>query len=215
MYKDFLNNLIKKSDLNKTDYYVYNKNRCIDNDKKIEFNKLELPNFKDYIVLDFETTGLSHINDKIIEIGAIKIINNKIHSKFNTLINPKIPIPPFISNKIKITNDMVKDKPFIEHIFKEFYIFLEQLPLVIHNANFDMKFLIQNANNLGYDIKNSALDTISATKKLFPNLKKYNLTFLSTHFNITNNNSHRAIYDALATYELYKILYNKNKTTIK
>ena len=209
MYKDFLNNLIKKSDLNKTDYYVYNKNRHINNEKKIEFDKIESPSFKDYIVLDFETTGLSHINDKIIEIGAIKIIDNKIHSKFNTLINPKIPIPPFISSKIKITNNMVKDKPSIDEVFKDFYMFLDNFPLVIHNANFDMKFLIQNANNLDYKIKNSALDTVSTTKRLFPELKKYNLAFLCNYFKITNQNAHRAMYDALATYELYKILYRK------
>ncbi|WP_250277817.1 3'-5' exonuclease [[Clostridium] colinum] len=211
MNKDFLNSLIKKSDLKNTDYFVYNKSKTIKNntEKNIIFTTISNPNFKNYIVLDFETTGLSHINDKIVEIGALKIIDNNIKDKFDTLINPKTTIPPFISSKINITNDMVKNKPFIEDIFKDFFDFLEDLPLVIHNAKFDMKFLIHNTNNLGFDIKNSALDTVSVTKTLFPELKKYNLAFLCNHFNISNPNAHRAMSDVLATYELYKILYNK------
>lgn len=211
MNKEFLNYLIKKSDLNSTDYFVYNKSRTVKkpDEHKIEFNSISKPDFKNYIVLDFETTGLSHINDKIIEIGAVKVIDNKITEKFETLINPEISIPAFIASKIKITNDMVKDKPLLSDIFKDFFDFLEDLPLVIHNAKFDMKFLIANGNNLGFNIKNSALDTVSVTKELFPELKKYNLGFLCKNFNISNPNAHRAMSDVLATYDLYKILYNK------
>lgn len=210
MNKDFLNHLIKKSDLKNTDYFVYNqsKTKKDNNVEKITFDKLSNPDFKDYIVLDFETTGLSHINDKIIEIGAIKVNNNNIVDKFDTLINPKTTIPPFISSKINITNEMVKDKPFIEDIFKDFIYFLEDLPLVIHNVKFDMRFLIFNSKNLGFNITNSALDTVATTKNLFPELKKYNLAFLCNHFKISNPNAHRAMSDVLATYELYKILYN-------
>ncbi|WP_317366930.1 3'-5' exonuclease [uncultured Tyzzerella sp.] len=217
MHKDFLNNLIKKSDLKNTDYFVYNQSKTKKSTdvEKITFNKLSKANFKDYIVLDFETTGLSPINDKIIEIGAIKVKDNIIIDKFDTLINPKMPIPPFISNKINITNEMVKDKPFIEDIFKDFIKFLEYLPLVIHNAKFDMGFLINNCKNLSLSINNPALDTVSTTKILFPELKKYNLAFLCNHFNISNPNAHRAMSDVLATYELYKILYNETmKKTI-
>ena len=209
MNKEFLNHLIKKSDLTKTDYFVYNQfNVKKSNEVNIVFNSLTTPNFKDYIVLDFETTGLSHINNNILEIGAIKVENNEIKETFDTLVNPKINIPPFISNKINITDEMVKDSPFIEDIFKGFINFLDNLPLVIHNANFDMKFLIYNAKNLNFNVNNSGLDTIQLTKELFPNLKRYNLAFLCKHFNIENKNPHRAISDALATYELYKILYN-------
>lgn len=217
MNKDFLNHLIKKSDLKNTDYFVYNKSKTakVNKEKKITFDSILNPNFKDYIVLDFETTGLSPTNNKIIEIGAIKVINNKIEDKFETLINPKVTIPPFISEKVGITNDMVKDKPFIEDIFKDFFNFLSDYNLVIHNAKFDMSFLINNAQNLGFNIKNKALDTVSTAKNLFPELKKYNLAFLCNHFNISNPFAHRAMSDVLATYELYKILYLKYIDSIK
>ena len=217
MNKDFLNHLIKKSDLNNTDYFVYNKSKTtkINKEKNFIFDTILNPNFKDYIVLDFETTGLYPTNNKIIEIGAIKVINNKIQDKFETLINPKVTIPPFISEKVNITNDMVKDKPFIEDIFKDFFNFLSDYNLVIHNAKFDMGFLINNAQILGFNIKNKALDTVSTTKNLFPELKKYNLAFLCKHFNISNPFAHRAMSDVLATYELYKILYLKHIDDIK
>lgn len=212
MNKDFLNHLIKKSDLKNTDYFVYNKSKTVknNNEKKIYFDSLQTPDFSDYIVLDFETTGLSHTNDKILEIGAIKVINNKIEDTFETLINPKINIPPFISSKINITNNMVSDKPYIEDIFEDFFNFLSNYNLVIHNAKFDMSFLIHNAQSLGFNIKNKALDTVSTTKILFPELKKYNLAFLCNYFSISNPNAHRAMSDVIATYELYKILYSKN-----
>lgn len=211
MYKNFINHLIKKSDLKNTDYLTYNKNRISPSKKNIsfEYKKLTEPNFKNYIVLDFETTGLSPTENKILEIGAIKVLNNSIVEKFETLINPNIPIPPFISSKINITDSMVYNKPKIEEIFNDFINFLEDYPLVIHNAKFDMSFLIANANNFNIKINNPSLDTVSTTRKLFPELKKYNLNFLCNHFNISNINAHRAMSDAMANYYLYEILYKK------
>lgn len=217
MHKDFLNSLIKKSDLNKTDYFVYNKSKTKKpkSEEDLSYSKLIYPNFKDYIVLDFETTGLSHKDNHILEIGAIKVNNNVIIDKFDTLINPKVSIPPFISAKISITNEMVQNKPYIEDIFPDFYNFLGDYPLVIHNAKFDMKFLLHNAKALGFEISNSALDTVAVTKSLFKDLKRYNLNSLCNHFNIPNPTAHRAISDALATYELYKILYKEYCTSQK
>lgn len=209
MYKNFINHLVKKSDLEKAEYFKYNKNKTSTSQKspKYEYEKIEIPNFSSYIVLDFETTGLSPLENKIVEIGAIKIENGKIIDTFETLVNPQVPIPPFISNKINITDNMVKDKPKLEDIFNNFILFLEDYPLVIHNAKFDMSFLIQNAKNFNINIKNKAFDTVSGAKKLFPELKKYNLAFLCKHFNISNPNAHRAMSDVMATHFLYEILY--------
>lgn len=214
MNKDILNHLIKKSDLTKTDYYLYNQPEIpTKKEPTLTFDKLSYPTLKDYIVLDFETTGFSATINKILEIGAIRVENNLIVDKFCTLINPNEHIPPFISTKIHITNSMVVDKPYINDIFPKFMNFLGKYPLVIHNARFDMSFLIQNGINLGFDVTNSALDTVATTRNLFPELKKYNLAFLCSHFSIKNPNAHRAMSDALATYELYKILFNKHITT--
>lgn len=216
MYKNFINHLVKKSDLENnnlenTEYFKYNKTKTAP--KKTtpiyEYEKIEFPIFSSYIVLDFETTGLSPLDSKILEIGAIKVENGKIIDKFETLINPEIPIPPYISSKINIFNNMVKNKPTLENIFNEFISFLGNYPLVIHNAKFDMSFLIENAKKFNITIKNQVFDTVLGSKKLFPELKKYNLAFLCKYFNIQNENAHRAISDALATHNLYEILYKK------
>lgn len=210
MYKNFINHLIKKSDLEKNEYHKYNENRVYKKPTpKYEYKKLETPNFSNYIVLDFETTGLSPKENEILEIGALKIQNHKIIDKFEALIKPKSPIPPFIENKINITNEMVSNSPFLEQVFKDFIEFLGNYPLVIHNAKFDMSFLIENAKKFNIEIKNQVFDTVSGTKKLFPELKKYNLAFLCKNFNIQNINAHRAMSDAMATYYLYEILNKK------
>lgn len=213
MNKDFINHLIKNSDLTKTDYFIYKetfiKEKC-KKEEKLIFKKLEIPNFKNYIIFDFKTTGPSPYKDKILEISAIKILNNNIIDKFNILINPKIFIPPFISSKINITNDMVKDKPYIEDIFNDFIYFLGDYNLVIHNANFCMEFLIINSKKFNINISNAVLDTASVTKILYPDFKRYNLTFLCKHFNIENDRS-IALSNIISIYDLYKILYNKNK----
>lgn len=206
MNREFMDSLIKKSDLTNKNY---NENNLIEEKPKkflLKYKKLSNPTFSDYIVLDFETTGFSPKENKIIEIGAIKVINNKTVKSFSTLINPKVDIPPYISSKIKITDLMVKDMPVIETVFPHFIKFLGNYPLVIHNAKFDMGFLIENACNLNFNIENSAFDTVYGTKALFPKLKKYNLKFLCEYFEIENKNAHRAMSDASATYFLYEIL---------
>lgn len=215
MNKEFLNNLMKKSNLKNTDYHVYNtsnnSNKNKGNNSKITYNKILTPNFKDYVVLDFETTGFSHMNDKILEIGALKIKNHKIIGTFETLINPQVSIPPFISSKINITNDMVHNKPNIDKVFGDLINFIGNNTLVIHNASFDMRFLIQNGENLGYIINNGAFDTIYSSKdilkKNFPYLEKYNLEYLCRSFGIENKNTHRAMSDVLATYQIYELIF--------
>lgn len=103
MFRDAINHLIKKSDLKNTDYFTYNENRKPTNDKKTtpKYTKIDTPNFSSYVVLDFETTGLSPQNDKIIEVGALKIVDNKVVGNFQTLVDPEITIPPFYRVKNK------------------------------------------------------------------------------------------------------------------
>lgn len=95
-----------------------------------------------YIILDIETTGLSPINNDILEIAAIKIRNGKIIDKFDTLINPGVTIPPFISNLTGINNQMVCSAPYIDNVLPNLLKFVENLPIVAHNASFDIRFYI-------------------------------------------------------------------------
>ena len=108
---------------------------------------MELPHLlrclglSDYIAFDFETTGLSPKDDRIIEIAAIKFVDGNPVDRFVTLINPGRPIDPFITDITGIADNMVRDKPIESEIISEFLEFLNNLPLVAHNISFDKSFL--------------------------------------------------------------------------
>ena len=212
---NYMNFILKKSDvsdISKDEYYHYNpKKSTLKKEKKaseIAYKKIECPSEHSYIVFDFETTGLSPYNDKIIEIGAIKVINDEISGEFNELVNPERVIPPFISSKINITNDMVKNKRTIDLVLPEFVDFIEDLPLIAHNAKFDAGFLICNMKNYNMVLKNPIIDTLYLSRKYF-DFEKNNLIFLSKKFGIDYKNAHRALADVKALLEIYKIIQKK------
>ncbi|WP_129597009.1 PolC-type DNA polymerase III [Anaerophilus nitritogenes] len=156
-----------------------------------------------YIVFDIETTGLSSKNDKITEIGAVRITNGQIVERFNVLINPKIPIPPKIVELTGITDDMVKNEPTVEEMLPEFLDFIKNDPIVAHNASFDTGFIKENCRRMKLEFHNSIIDTLRLSKILLPHLKRYKLNIIAKELNVTLENHHRAVDDAQATAEIF------------
>ena len=104
-----------------------------------------------YVVFDIETTGFSPVKNRIIEIGAVKVVEGKIVDRFSTFVNPRVPIPFRIEQLTSINDEMVMDAPGIEEVLPEFLKFCEGTIFVAHNANFDMSFIMENASYLcGY-----------------------------------------------------------------
>lgn len=206
---EFLKHLIKKSDKSKNEFFNYNHIEKENKTYDLSYNKTNKVITDNYVVFDIETTGLNAIKDKIIEIAAVKVINNKISDKFNELINPNQIIPPFIEYKIGITNQMVEDCKTIEYILPKFIKFIESNVLVAHNAKFDMSFIKKNCIDYNIKFDNKVIDTLSLSKK-YINSKKYTLSHLSQLLEIEHKNAHRAYYDVLATYELYNIIILKH-----
>ena len=124
----------------------------------------------DFVVVDLETTGLNPETDKIIELSAIKYKNREIESKFSTLINPKIHISPKITEITDINDDMVKNSPYIENILPSFAEFVGDLPLVAHNARFDIQFLNCILKKRGGFIDNEIIDTLSISRLIYKGL---------------------------------------------
>ncbi len=212
---DYINFLIKRSDINKNEFYDYNpkKNKNNSSKNEIVYEKITEPNVSDYVVFDFETTGLSPQNDRIIEIGAVKVIDDKIVDEFSEIVDPEKIIPPFVASKVHITNEMIYGKRVIGEVLPDFVDFIGDLPLIAHNAKFDMSFLISNLKRLqGKIVENKVLDTLYLSRK-YLDLPKNNLTYITQHFGIEHNNAHRALSDVLALYEVYKLI--KEKANLK
>lgn len=156
-----------------------------------------------FCVFDLETTGGNHQQDKIIEIGLIKIENLKIIDEKNYLINPEIKIPDFIQNLTNISQDDVEDAFLIDDVIDEVIKFMGDSILVAHNTSFDVPFFNSVLTRLNKPImENSSLCTNLMTKYLIPNLLNSNLNYMSKVFNISHNKAHRALDDAKATSEL-------------
>lgn len=165
-------------------------------------------NIKSFVALDFETTGVRH-NDRVTEIGAVKVIDGEIKDEYSRLVNPGIPIPEMITELTGISNDMVADEPCMDEVFDELMEFWDGLPLVAHNAAFDMRFLTRETDKHNIRIDVPIVDTLSLARKVWPGLERYKLTYLTEHFNIAQSHAHRAICDAEATAKLYLLMQKK------
>ena len=167
-----------------------------------------------YCVLDLETTGFSATNDRITEIGIMKVKNKEVIDEFSCFVNPERHIPERVSEVTNITDDMVKDAETIETIFPKILEFLgdqKETVIVAHNANFDVGFLKQNAKRLGYDFDYSYLDTLSLAKDLFPDYKKYKLGKIAENLGIKVEVAHRALDDVDTTVKVFNVMMDMLK----
>ena len=171
-----------------------------------------------YVVFDIETTGFSSVQDRIIEIGAVKVEHGEITDSYSTFVNPGIPIPFEITNLTGITDEMVMESPNIDLVLPKFLEFVGDAALVAHNAGFDVGFIEQNCKNLGIARRFTYLDTVALARVLLPTLAKYKLNIVAKALNISLENHHRAVDDAGATAEIFvkfvEMLKERDITTL-
>ncbi len=156
-----------------------------------------------YVVFDLETTGFSPLNNKIIEIGAVKVEKGKIADRFSTFVNPEVPIPFKIEELTSIRDDMVLDAPKIEEILPEFLKFCEGAIMVAHNAGFDMSFISKNCERQGLECEYTVIDTVALARVLLPQLNRFKLDTVAKALKISLDNHHRAVDDAACTAEIF------------
>lgn len=156
-----------------------------------------------FIVFDLETTGFSNKNDKITEIGAVKVENFKIVDRFSQLINPEKDISYKVQELTGITNDLIKNKPIIEEILPKFIEFIGDSVLVAHNADFDMGFMQQKCREQNIEFKNTSVDTLTLARTLLPHMKRFRLNLIAKELGIPLLNHHRAVDDAEATAHIF------------
>ncbi len=153
----------------------------------------------DFVVFDIETTGFSPVNNRIIEIGAVKVCGGQVTERFSTFVNPQVPIPFEIEKLTGIRDDMVTDAPLIEEVLPRFLEFCRGAILVAHNAGFDMSFMLENARRQGLPMEHPYIDTVGIARVLLPNQAKHTLDAVAKTLNISLENHHRAVDDAECT----------------
>lgn len=160
---------------------------------------------KDYIVFDIETTGLDSKYDEIIEISGVKVKDDKIIDTFSSLVKPVNPISTFITELTGISNEMVAASPSIDVVLPQFMNFIGDNILIGHNVNFDINFVYDALENIGYEkaLTNNFIDTMRLGRYLLKNLRHHRLMDLAAHYNISYEGAHRSLTDSKITYEVY------------
>ena len=164
-----------------------------------------------YCVFDLETTGISHLTEKITEIGIIKIKNGEVIDTFETFVNPEKPIPQEVVEVTHITDDMVKDAPTIDKIMPKVLEFMKDSVLVAHNADFDIGYMKYNCEQLGLDFDFTHIDTLRLAKAIYPEFSRYKLGFIADKLGIKVEVAHRALDDVKTLVAVFKEMIEKAK----
>lgn len=206
---------------NQTEYIEYRKENpfyeFVEPEKIVTFAQDNLLNFaeekttpkflqdKTFVCYDFETTGLHYVNgDKIIEIGAVKIENGKITEKFMSFIDPEMHIPEESSAISGIVDSDVKGAPTADKVLQDFYKWTRNAIIIgYNNINFDNIFLLGQGKEARWNFDNETDDVYRWAQKYVRGAKNYKLKTIADKLGVTLDNAHRAVYDALATAEVF------------
>ena len=169
----------------------------------------------DFVVVDVEATGAKTPPNRLIELGAYRIRGGKIVDKFQSLVNPEIPIPRFVASLTGISNEMVKSAPVFADVAPQWLDFVADSVLVAHNAPFDTSFLNHEISRVypGHRMINPHLCTVRLSRRALPDLLNHRLDTIATHFSIPIASRHRAGSDALATAEIFILLLTELEET--
>ncbi len=177
-------------------YLVDDLHEIATNDKGQDFSQ-------DFVVFDIETTGFSPVENRIIEIGAVKVCSGEIVDRFSAFVNPEVPIPFEIEKLTGIRDDMVIDAEKIESVLPQFLTFCEGCMLVAHNAGFDMGFIMENCDRQGIVHDFTYVDTVGMARVMLPAQAKHTLDAVAKTLGVSLENHHRAVDDAEATAQIF------------
>ena len=164
-----------------------------------------------YNILDFETTGFSADYDRVIEVGVVKIQNNKIINTFQEFINPGIQIAGAITSLTGITNDMVKNAQKSVDVMPRLKEFVGDELIVAHNASFDARFYNAEMNRIEIYPKNEFVCSLLLARRMYQELDSHKLGVLCNYLGFTNKASHRALGDAEATHKVFGAICDRIK----
>ena len=153
-----------------------------------------------YVVVDVETTGGQFPSHRITEFAAVVVRGGEIVERFESLINPERPIPPFVSRLTRITWDMFRNKPTFAGIAPRVLDVLEGNVFVAHNAAFDWSFVSDEVRKAtGAELVGHRLCTVRLARQLLPHLPRRSLDYVANYYGVEIEGRHRAGGDAMAT----------------
>jgi DNA polymerase-3 subunit epsilon len=164
-----------------------------------------------YAIVDIETTGGYAAAHGITEISIHVFDGNKVIEKFETLINPGLPIPRYIQAMTGITDEMVANAPPFEDVASTVHTILSDKIFVAHNVNFDYSFVKGHLEEHGFTLDVKKLCTVRLSRKIFPGFSSYSLGKLCHSLGIRIQNQHRAGGDTEATVKVFKQLLKADK----
>ncbi|MBX7052432.1 MAG: GIY-YIG nuclease family protein [Flavobacteriales bacterium] len=157
-----------------------------------------------FAITDIETTGSHASGNSIIEIGVVLFDGEKIIREFETLLDPGIRLPHFITSLTGITDDMLEPAPTFSQVADELEEIFENAVFVAHNVNFDYSFIKAEFNAMGRNFQMPRVCTMRVARKAFPGAPSYGLNNLCNWLGVTNESAHRALSDARAAHEIFQ-----------
>lgn len=177
-------------------------------------HQIDVLSSRPVVVLDVETTGISAAKgERVIEIGAVRVVEGRLGERFSSLVATSHPISPGAQAVHKITPAMLEGQPRPEEVFPGFARFIRDDILVAHNAGFDMRFLQAEFERLGQRLTNSFYCTLKLSRLRYPDLRSHKLETLGRYLfgNLPGIRHHRALDDAeLAARLMLEIFVDQN-----
>lgn len=174
----------------------------------------QLLNEINFIVIDIEAIGGRGIPSRMIEMGACSVRAGTVTGEYETLVNPELPLPPFIANLTGITSEMLRVAPAFAEIVESWLNFAGDSVIVAHNSTFDVTLLNHEIARIfpGRRMGNAELCTVELARRLLPSLDSHNLDALAEHYGFEISHRHRAAGDARATAQVLLRLLDELET---
>ena len=165
----------------------------------------------DFVVLDVEAIGAKGLPARIIELGAYHVRSGKITGKFQSLIDPGVPLPRFIAALTGISDQMLQSAPKFAEIADAWLDFAGDAVMVAHNSKFDLALLNREIGRVfpGCRMRNAELCTVKLARRIMCDLDSHSLDALAQYFGLEIAERHRAASDALATAEVFLRLLDR------
>jgi DNA polymerase-3 subunit epsilon len=156
------------------------------------------------VFLDIETTGGSHLNSRVLEIGALRVENGHVVATMNRLIDPQESVPTFITGLTGISNEMIVGAPTFSEVVDELHGLLDGAIFIAHNVAFDYNFIKMEYRNIQRPFNMDRLCTVRLSRSLYPAQRRHNLDTLIAAHGFTVSSRHRALDDAQVLFDFYQ-----------